>query len=285
MMTSTGKDESTYPIDPENAVEMARLLNQDIMTTKAMGGPLSEQGENPPFQNVLDLACGPGGWVLDVARLLPEAQVTGVDVSKLMTDYGRATAKARGLHNAHFTPTNILEPFPFEDNSFDLINARALVAVLTPRVWPAVLRETFRICCSGGIMRLTESEMPLTNSPAFEQISQMALNAFSMTGRNFSPTARNFGITPMLSKLLKNAGYHNVKYKAYGVDTSTGTEGHESFYQDFMVVLQLGKPFFVGLGLTTDEKYEELYQQTLREMMADDFCAIGYSMTAWGEKP
>ncbi len=285
MMTSTGKDESTYPIDPENAVEMARLLNQDIMTTKAMGGPLSEQGENPPFQNVLDLACGPGGWVLDVARLLPEAQVTGVDLSKLMTDYGRATAKARGLHNAHFTPANILEPFPFEDNSFDLINARALVAVLTPRVWPSVLRETFRVCCSGGIMRLTESEMPLTNSPAFEQISQMALNAFSMTGRNFSPTARNFGITPMLSKLLKNAGYHNVKYKAYGVDTSTGTEGHESFYQDFMVVLQLGKPFFVGLGLTTDEKYEELYQQTLREMMADDFCAIGYSMTAWGEKP
>jgi len=281
----TGKDESIYPIDPENAVEMARLLNQDTVFTKAMGGPLAEQGETPPCTSVLDLACGPGGWALDVARMLPDAQVMGVDISTRMTDYGRATAKARGLHNAHFMTMNIQEPFSFADNSFDLINARYLVAVLTPKTWPALLRETLRMCKPGGIIRLTEAEMAITNSPAFEQITQMALNAFTMTGRNFGPTARNFGITPMLSKLLKDTGYTRVNYKAYGIDTSAGTEGHESFYQNYMVAFQLAKPYFVGLELTTDEKYEELYQQTLQEMMADDFCAISYSLTAWGEKP
>ena len=282
---ATGKDESIYPIDPENAVEMARLLNQDTAFTKALGGPLAEQGDGPTCKYVLDLACGPGGWVLDVARMLPDAQVMGVDISALMTDYGRATAKARSLQNAHFMTMNIQEPFSFADNSFDLINARYLVAVLIPNAWPVLLRETFRMCQPGGIMRLTENEMPITNSPAFEQITQMALNAFSMTGRNFGPTARNFGITPMLPKLLKDTGYTNVKYKAYGIDTSAGTEGHESFYQNHMVAFQLGKPYFVGLELTTDEKYEELYQQMLQEMMADDFCAISYSLTAWGEKP
>ncbi len=285
MVSPSGKDESTYPIDPENAVEMARLLNQDMMTTKAMGGPLSEQADAPLFHDVLDLACGPGGWVLDVARLLPGATVTGVDISKLMTDYGRATAKARSLHNAHFTTMNIQEPFLFADDSFDLVNARALVAVLTPRTWPIMLHEAFRICRYGGIMRLTEAEMPITNSPAFEETTQMALNAFSMTGRNFGPTARNFGITPMLSRLLKGAGFSNIRYKAYGVDTSAGTEGYESFYQDFMVVFQLGKPFFVKLGLTTDEQYEKLYQQTLCEMRSPDFCVMSYSLTVWGEKP
>ncbi len=282
---ATRKDESIYPIDPENAVEMARLLNLDTVFTKALGGPLAEQGDYPPCKSVLDLACGPGGWVLDVARMLPDAQVMGVDISTRMTDYGRATAKARGLQNAHFMTMNIQEPFSFADNSFDLINARYLVAVLTPNTWPVLLRETFRMCKPGGIMRLTETEMAITNSPAFEQITQMALNAFTMTGRNFGPTARNFGITPMLPKLLKDTGYTHVNYKAYGVDTSAGTEGHESFYQNYMVVFQLGKPYFVGLGLATDEKYEELYQQTLQEMMADDFCAISYSLVAWGEKP
>ena len=282
---TTGKDENVYPIDPENAVEMARLLNQDTTFTKAMGGALAGLGDPPSFHNVLDIACGPGGWVLDVARMLPEAQVMGVDLSTRMTDYGRATAKARSLQNAHFMTMNIQEPFPFIDNSFDLVNARYLVAVLTPSTWPPMLQETFRISKPGGITRLTENEMPVTNSPAFEQITQMALNAFSMTGRNFGPTARNFGITPMLPRLLKNAGYVNVGYRAFGVDTSAGTEGHESFYQNQMVVLQLGKPYFVGLQLTTDEKYEELYQQMLQEMMSDDFCAINYSLIAWGEKP
>ena len=279
------KGENAYPIDPENAVEMARLLHQDTMVTKAVGGPLVEQGDSPAFQNVLDLACGPGGWVLDVARILPDAQVMGVDISTRMTDHGRATAKARSLQNAHFMLMNIQEPFQFLDNSFDLINARFLVAVLTPNAWPLMLHETWRVNKPGGIMRLTESEMPVTNSPAFEEIMQMSLNAFSMTGRNFGPTARNFGITPMLPKLLKDAGYVHVQTKAHGVDTSAGTEGHESFCQNYMVVLQLGKPYFVGLGLATEEKYEALYQRTLQEMKADDFCAISYSLTAWGEKP
>ncbi len=284
-MTTHSKEENTYPIDPENAVEMARLLNQDMTLTRAMGGPLSEQPDAPLFHDVLDLACGPGGWVLDVARLLPEAQVTGVDISKLMTDYGNASAKARGLQNAHFTTMNIQEQFPFEDGTFDLVNARTLVAVLMPQVWPRLLRETFRLTRPGGVIRLTEAEMPITNSPAFEQLSQMSLNAFSTTGRSFAPTARNFGITPVLSRLLRHAGYQNIQHQAYGVDSSAGTEGHEGFYQDFMVVFQLGKKFFVDLGLTTNEKYEDLYQQTLREMRADDFCAIGYMLTVWGEKP
>jgi len=283
---ATEKDENIYPIDPENAVEMARLLYLDTLTTQVMGGPLSEQGDSPSFQNVLDLACGPGGWVLDVARMLPEAQVTGVDISTRMTDYGRATAKARGLQNAHFMVTSIQKSLPFADNSFDLINARYLVAVLTPDMWPVMLGETFRICEPGGIIRLTETEMPITNSPAFEQITQMILNAFSMTGRNFGPTARNFGITPMLPTLLKHTGYTNVTYKVYADDTSAGTERHESFYQNYMVGFQpQGASFLVRLGLTTTEKYEALYQQTLQEMKADDFCAISYSLTAWGEKP
>lgn len=282
---TTEKAENTYPIDPENVVEMTRLLNLDTTFTKQMGGPISEQGETPAFGNILDLACGPGGWVLDVARILPKAQVMGVDISARMTEYGRVTAKTRGLQNAHFMLMNIQEQFPFLDGSFDLINARYLVAVLTPNNWPLMLGEAFRVSKAGGIVRLTESEMPMTNSPAFEQISQMSLNAFSMTGRNFGPTARNFGITPMLPKLLKDAGFARVQTKAYGADTSAGTEGHESFCQNYSVVFQLGKAFLVGLGLTTAEKYEELYQQVLQDMRDDNFCAITYSLTAWGEKP
>lgn len=285
MTSPTNDEKNTYPFDPENAIEMARLLSQDMLITKAMKGPLSDQTDTSPFHNVLDLACGPGGWVLDVSRLLPDAQVMGVDVSSLMIEYGQASAKARGLHNAHFKTMNIQEPFSFADNSFDLVNARYLVGVLTSKTWPPMLREAFRVCKPGGIIRLTETEMPITNSLAVEQITQLLLNAFSITGRNIGPTARNFGITTVLPRLLSNAGCDDVEYASNSLDFSTGTEAHDGFYQDYMASFHLGKDFIVSLKLTTAEQYDEIYEQMLREMVADDFCAMNYNLTAWGRKP
>ena len=285
MTASTNREENTYPIDPENAAEMARLLRQDMLITKAMKGPLTDQTNTSLFSNVLDLACGPGGWVLDVARLLPEAQITGVDISVLMVNYGRATAKARGLHNAHFMTTNIKESFPFADNSFDLVNARYLVSVLAPVEWPTMLREVLRVCRPGGVIRFTETEMPITNSMGVEKITQLLLNAFTVTGRNFSPTARNFGITTMLPRLLRNAGCTDVDYASYSLDFSTGATAHDGFYQDYMVTFQLVKDFIVKLGLAPTEQYEEIYQQMLSEMLSEDFCGMIYNLTTWGHKP
>jgi hypothetical protein len=89
----------------------------------------------------------------------------------------------------------------------------------------------------------------------------------------------------MLPKLLNDAGYGRVKYQAYAIEFSAGTEAYEGFYQDYEAGFHLGKEFFVKLGLATDEKYENLYQQVLCEMRADDFCAISYNLTVWAEKP
>ncbi len=68
-------------LDSENATELARLLLQDRFLTQAMGGPLAEQHDVATMQRVLDVGCGPGGWVLDVAFAYPRVQVIGIDVS------------------------------------------------------------------------------------------------------------------------------------------------------------------------------------------------------------
>lgn len=281
------QDRNSYPIDTESAVETARLLAQDTFITKAMGGPLIEQSEAAcsTFHDILDLACGAGGWVTEVAHLLPRAQVTGIDLSKQMVAAGRARAQAQMLTNAHFTEMNLLAPLAFPEACFDLINARHLVALMTPITWPGLLRETWRVCRPGGVIRLTESEMPITSSPAFEQLTSWALQAFQQTGRNFSSDARNFGITTRLVPLLKEAGYQNIKHKPYAIDFSWGTEPHAGFYEDFKVVFQLGKDFMVKPGLTSPEHYDQTYQQFLSEMQSENFSAVSYVLTAWGIKP
>src|SRR6266536_1593674 len=69
-MSAETPQERSYIFDRESSSEMARLVNQDRLVTRAMGGPLSglPDGDHLPEQaSVLDIACGPGDWVLDVA--------------------------------------------------------------------------------------------------------------------------------------------------------------------------------------------------------------------------
>src|SRR5437867_767681 len=124
------KNENTYVIDPESATEMARLMNQDRIITENMGSLLPEQLDLSNTRNILDVACGPGGWALNVASAYPDIEVVGVDISKPMIEYARAQAWSRGLENVSFEVMSALEPFTFPDNSFDGVNARLLVGFM-----------------------------------------------------------------------------------------------------------------------------------------------------------
>jgi tRNA G46 methylase TrmB len=63
-----------YINDAENAAEMARLMVQEQLLTQAMGGVLAEQTDLSGIRHVLDLGCGPGGWILSVAQQYPDIQ-------------------------------------------------------------------------------------------------------------------------------------------------------------------------------------------------------------------
>jgi ubiquinone/menaquinone biosynthesis C-methylase UbiE len=287
MANQPGSSENvnTYVIDAESPAEMARLLDLHTLITKSMGGLFAERTDIAGVRDILDIACGPGGWVLDVAREYPDTQVTGIDISKRMVDYASAYALVRGLDNAHFLRMDALKPLDFSDASFDLVNGRALVGFMYPEAWTALLQETFRIIRPGGILRLNEGEMAITNSPAYEKLSGLVVKAIQLVNRSFSPDGRHFGITPMLSRLLREAGYQNIQQRPYIVDFSAGTESRDGWYQDFMIGFYLGSPFIIQMGLITKEDFESTYQQMLAEMLSDNFCGIAFGLTAWGQKP
>src|SRR5690242_12263475 len=94
----------TYILDPENTAEMARLSIQDRLVTKSMGGTFSEHENQLPsdIKRILDVGCGPGGWVMDVAYEYPDVQVVGLDISRTMIAYAKARAQAEGRNNAGF---------------------------------------------------------------------------------------------------------------------------------------------------------------------------------------
>lgn len=285
MPTEYPPHESTYVIDAENAAEMARLTLQGQLFTKGMGGLFFKQFDLSDVHDILDIACGPGGWVLDVAFENPEINVVGIDISRLMVEYARAQARTQGLDNAHFRVMDALKPLDFPENSFDFVNARFLGGFMPKAAWAQLLQECMRITRPGGLIRLTEWESPITNSAALEKLNAMGTRAMQLAERTFAPDGRHLGVTTVLGRFLRNTGCTNVQSMAHVIDFSAGTEAYSGMYQDIMVVSKLIQPFLIKLGVTTQEEIDKLYEQVLAEMLSEDFCGVWFYLSVWGEAP
>ncbi|WP_189361629.1 class I SAM-dependent methyltransferase, partial [Thermogemmatispora tikiterensis] len=111
-----------------------------------------------------------------------------------MIEYARTQAWSRGLEHIHFQVLNVMEPLAFPDGEFDLINGR-------------LLSECYRLLTPGGVLHLTEVEPPPTTSPVFERHSALESEALRRAGQSWSPDGRHIGITPVLPRLVRQAGF------------------------------------------------------------------------------
>jgi ubiquinone/menaquinone biosynthesis C-methylase UbiE len=278
------RDENVYFNDPESGAEMARLLAQDHLITKGMGGLFSERSDLSGIHRILDAACGPGGWALEVALTYPEIEVVGCDISRAMIDYARARVQVQGMDNADFLVMDIQKSLDFPNKSFDLVNAR-FINFLPAAAWPKLMQEFKRITRPGGTIRLTESEWwYFTNSPALENLNAMIIRALKLQGESFTESGRFTGVLPMLGRFLLDAGCASVNYKSHVIDYSFGTEAHEGFCHDAAAVFKLFQPFIVRMGVATLEEVNQLYERMQFEMLKEDFRGLMLPLTAWGEK-
>ena len=273
-----------YVMDAENAAEMARLMLRDHLLTQSMGGVLPEQADVSKIYHVLDVACGPGGWLLELTTRHPHMQGVGIDISNLMIGYANHLATSNGLSNVRFQVMDATQPLQFPDSTFDLVNGRILTGFLTTQQWSALLQECARITKPGGILRLTEAEWGFTNSVAYDTLMGFDTVALSRAGHSFSPHGRTFGTTAVLRLLLRQAGFHDIQYRVHAVDYSAGTELHENYIQNVLVVCKLLQPFFVKMQLATQEEIDAIYAQMEGELLDKDFCGLDYFLTVWGRK-
>jgi len=277
-----------YIFNQESAAEKARLLLQDRLMNIAVGGLIPELKEEDlhTVHSILDIGCGPGGWALDVAKNYEHMHVVGIDNSKTMIAHAHEEERLHGLKNIEFREMDVLQPLSFPDSTFDLINIRNAVGYVSKSDWPKLLKECYRITKAGGILRLTEGDtMGLTNSPAYEEHHCLGTQAMRVFGYGFSPDGYTLCITPMLSWLLKEAGYtENIGMKSHFFDFSYGTPLYSGQRQNIEIVFEAARPLLIQAGVCTQEKIENLYSQVLEQIRKEDFRAMGYLLTAWGKK-
>jgi SAM-dependent methyltransferase len=174
---------NTYTVDHRSGADMQRLIDQDRLMNQTMGD-LFPQGLDPTtVHSVLDVACGPAAWILQVAFEYPHVYAVGVDISQQMIDYGRAFAQVRHLDNVELRVMDVLRPWDFEDTTFDFVNARLLEWFLKEHHWLPLLQEMLRVTATGGTIRLTEIVTNETNSPAFNRILALIWEGWKRDGR------------------------------------------------------------------------------------------------------
>ncbi len=279
-------EQSHYLVDAEAAAETVRLINQAAMTSRAMNRqPFFSSVEPDTLQTVLDLACGPGDWAMDVVFYSPDLEVTGIDISALSVQYAQARVRSRGLYNVTFEVGDVTRPLEYEEATFDYVNARYLVGFMQPVQWPALLAECKRVLKPNGYICLTEGEWPLTTSPAHQKYTRSISQALKRAGQSFSADGHDFAITPMLSKLLRDAGFTILERAAYSEDLSFGADEYMNWFVNCRSLFDQVKPFVIKHVQITQEELEILYRSVLIEMQQPDFCATGFSLSVLARKP
>ena len=279
------ENRSNYVINPEDPSETMRLHLLDDLMTREMGSLFPQDFAPPAGHLVLDLACGPGGWVLTCAKDHPELEIIGVDISQKMIRYAQAQAGLRALSNANFQEMNILEPLAFPDAAFAFVNARLISGLVSKEAWPRLLQECMRVLEPGGILRLTDGEFPCTTSPAHEQLATLGARAFWVSGRSFSEDGRRIDLVVMLAQLLREAGFYRVQHQAYAMECSYGTDAYDPWIHNALIGYPLFLPFLLKEGVTTQQEFEQLYQQMTDEMQSPAFRGVHFFLSAWGSKP
>jgi ubiquinone/menaquinone biosynthesis C-methylase UbiE len=284
-MTEIHASENSYLFETENASEVARLLHRNDFLREALGGPLPEQTTLHGMKRILDIGSGPGGWAIDVARIYPDIEVIGIDISDTMLNTARFRAKGHKLQNIIFTKMNALHPLEFPDQHFDLVNMRAAVEYIPRNYWQALLQECYRVTRPGGSIRVMEADrMGNTNSRAFEQFHTFYAALLYEQGYGFSPDGSTFGITPMVGKFLHDVGYQDIRVKPYALNFS-----HASLFQTHyqsIVETRFDKlrTQLIAKKHATLNELADLYTTLLADISQETFCGICYPLLFQGQK-
>ena len=274
---------STYVLQ-DHSKEIIRLDEQDHLITTLVGGLLPELKDPGSFQSVLDVGCGSGRWLTDLARAYPDiSTLVGIDISERMIKYARGQAKAALLNErVKFQVGDALSKLAFPANSFDLVHQRLGISFVRTWEWPTLLDEYQRVCKPGGTIHILETNLlPETNSPALQHLAELLVEAMYQAGHFF--TQEGEGVTRHLGSVMRQYGIAQVQTKDYILIYHNYPETLQAYVENVQRIFQTTLPF-LRKWIKLPPDYQEIYRQMVVETRRPDFIATQMLTTAWGIK-
>lgn len=173
-------------------------------------------GHDP--HTVLDVATGTGDLLFALQRRIPEASLTGIDLSEGMLEIARR--KAPGNDRMEFIQGDCLD-LPFADNSFDLLTVAYGVRNFADTLQG--YRQMLRVLRPGGVLCVVELSVPLSTLPRLgynfytKCIIPAAGRLISHDPRAYSYLPESIEAAPQradMTAVMARAGFQNPSFRS-----------------------------------------------------------------------
>lgn len=152
------------------SVEWLFLGTADIMRRQVVPPITRYLNDQPEVSAVrlLDVACGTGRTLLQIARAHPELQLYGLDLSPYYVQQARRVLG--DVAHVSLVAENA-ESMPFRDHHFDVLTSVYLFHELPRNARRNVWREMFRVLKPGGLLVIEDSAQ-VSESPSLAPVLQ-----------------------------------------------------------------------------------------------------------------
>jgi ubiquinone/menaquinone biosynthesis C-methylase UbiE len=246
---------------PKDDLEYQRLFFQHHFLYQAMGSNVAARIEIP--HQVLDIGCGTGQWVIEIAQQFAQARVVGIDVVMPPLRVGAAEYPS----NVLFKQYDVLEGIPFAKDTFDYTHMRYMASSIPEVHWGTIVNEMLRVTRPGGWIEWIESG-PIENAPPSIQIFWDAWGKLGqLRGMNPYPGNRisqffvRDDVAPVINRTLK-----------IPIGNSQGRLGVMSGL-DIIALFSALRPLILYHGILNASEFDAAFARAKEELVhADSHC-------------
>lgn len=179
-------------------------------------------------KKILDVATGTADVAIALARAIPDAQITGIDLSQGMIDIGKRKIVENKLEERIKLEVGDCLSLPFEDKCFDAVTVAYGVRNFE-RLFDGY-KEMLRVLRPGGSLTVIELSTP--TSPLVRPLYKLyTRHIIPLVGRMVSHDVRAYSYLPesiaavaqgsRMTELMESAGFTAANYKPMTFATCT----------------------------------------------------------------
>jgi SAM-dependent methyltransferase len=223
---------------------------------------------------VLDVGCGTGRPTRDVARLAPEGEVTGLDLSTRMLELARQRSVEEGLDNITFVRGDA-QVFPFDPAAFDM--AMSCFGAMFFNDPGAAFTNIGRALRPGGTLALLAWRTLPENEWLLSLRGALALGRDLPVPPTDAPSPFSLAEPERVQAILGAAGFDDVELRPIDEPMELGTDAEDAL--DFAATMGLVEGLTEGLDADARASVMTNLANLFRERETADGVLIGAA--AW----
>ncbi|GAC1656067.1 MAG: hypothetical protein NVS4B12_28600 [Ktedonobacteraceae bacterium] len=232
----------------------------------------------------MDVGCGTGEWVFDLAKRYPKLRIYGLDANDEALHQAKVRRNISSLRGVELRHMDLsLQALPVPDTCVDFVHMQRFAGYVKPQAWPKFIRECIRVLRPDGWLNVVELELCEISSPACITIYRSFLKARARLGRTLDESGSTLGVAQRLYAMLHEVGLYEIGYDVFTVDLGAlgGSTAH-AFLSEMVRLAFVAKPLVVQQGVLESEEFDHLVEQARVEIQSRDLCGWAMLLSAYG---